>query len=83
MTDLSGAPATIVATDAATGEQVFLTSCDAWTADVRLAELLTDPEDFGWRVAFARRLEGLGQVRDVRLIAARADSAGLTELIAA
>jgi len=37
------------------GDTVYLTSCDAWSTDIALAERLTT-KDFDWRLAFAQRL---------------------------
>ncbi|PCJ73224.1 MAG: hypothetical protein COA53_12800 [Rhodobacteraceae bacterium] len=69
----------ISAKDTNDGEVVYLTSCDAWTPDVSIAELLSE-EDFGWRLAFAQRLR---EVVDATLIDAREGAHGLSELVAA
>ena len=69
----------ISAKDTDDGEVVYLTSCDAWSPDVAIAELLSE-EDFGWRLAFARRLR---EVVDAGLTDAREGAHGLPELIAA
>ncbi len=37
------------------GANVYLTSCDAWTPDIEIAEFLPE-EDHDWRLAFANRL---------------------------
>lgn len=75
----SEAQKVILAKDTINGEPVFLTSCDAWSTDITVAELLTE-EDFGWRLAFARRLR---EVVDATLIDAREGVHGLPELFAA
>jgi len=69
----------ISATDIADGDTVYLTSCDAWTRDVAIAELLGE-DDLDWRLAFANRLR---EVRDAALVPAKATEHGLAELIAA
>ena len=69
----------ISATDIADGDTVYLTSCDAWTRDVAIAELL-GKDDLDWRLAFANRLR---EVRDAALVPAQATELGLAELIAA
>jgi len=68
----------ISAQDASDGRTVYLTSCDAWTPDVAIAELL-EADDEGWRLAFA------GRLRDVvspNLVEARENTLGLAELAA-
>ncbi len=37
------------------GNIVYLTSCDAWTPDIEIAEYLAE-DDQEWRLAFANRL---------------------------
>jgi hypothetical protein len=37
------------------GGTVYLTSCDAWTPNIEIAEFLAE-EDQDWRLAFASRL---------------------------
>jgi hypothetical protein len=69
----------ISAKDTSDGEVVYLTSCDAWSRDVAIAELLSE-EDFGWRLAFAQRLR---EVAGATLIDAREGAHGLPELVAA
>lgn len=69
----------ISATDITKGDTVYLTSCDAWSRDVALAELLNE-EDVDWRLAFANRLR---EVRSAIPVTAREDAQGLTELAAA
>ena len=69
----------ISAKDTNDGEAVYLTSCDAWSPDITVAELLSE-EDFGWRLAFAQRLR---EVVDATLIDAREGVHGLPELVAA
>jgi len=69
----------ISATDIAAGDTVYLTSCDAWTRDVAIAELLTE-DDIDWRLAFANRLR---EVRGAALVPAKASAQGLAELVAA
>lgn len=69
----------ISAEDAVNGNTVYLTSCDAWTSDVTVAELLAE-DDFDWRLAFARRLR---EVVNAKLTDAREDVHGLAELVAA
>jgi len=64
-------PAIITATaDEAT---VYLTSCDAWTPELALAEVL-EPEDHDWRLAFANRLR---EVSNAALRAVKTDVNGL------
>ncbi len=46
------------------GAKVYLTSCDAWTPDVGIAEFLPE-EDHDWRLAFANRLS---EVADAALV---------------
>lgn len=69
----------ISAKSVAEGETVYLTSCDAWSADVAYAEVLVE-NDFDWRLAFARRLR---EVSDANLTDAKENELGLAELIAA
>ena len=52
---------------------VYLTSCDAWTPELALAEVLA-PEDHDWRLAFANRLR---EVSGAALYAVTTDSNGL------
>ncbi len=52
---------------------VYLTSCDAWTPELALAEVLA-PEDHGWRLAFANRLR---EVSGAALRAVTTDRNGL------
>ncbi len=52
---------------------VYLTSCDAWTPELALAEVLA-PEDHDWRLAFANRLR---EVTGAALRAVTTDSNGL------
>ncbi len=69
----------ISAKDTNDGEVVYLTSCDAWSRDVAVAELLSE-EDFDWRLAFAQRLL---EVVNASLTDAREGAHGLPELVAA
>lgn len=69
----------VSAKDSANGDTVYLTSCDAWTTDVAVAEILAH-DDHDWRLAFANRLR---EVTGANLVAAREDENGLPELIAA
>ena len=69
----------ISATDITGGDTVYLTSCDAWSRDIAVAELL-DENDIDWRLAFANRL---AEVRGATAIAAREGQHGLAELVAA
>lgn len=69
----------ISAKDTNDGEAVYLTSCDAWSRDIAVAELLSKA-DFDWRLAFAQRLR---EVVDATLIDAREGAHGLPELVAA
>lgn len=48
-------PKVIAAEKVQDGKLVYLTSCDAWTPDIEIAEYLQE-EDLEWRLAFARRL---------------------------
>ena len=64
-------PAIIAAT--ANDATVYLTSCDAWTPELALAEVL-EPEDHDWRLAFANRLR---EVSNAALIAVETDCCGL------
>ncbi len=68
----------ISAKDAENGGTVYLTSCDAWTSDVAIAELL-ETDDEGWRLAFANRLH---EVVKPNLVDARENNLGLAELAA-
>ena len=52
---------------------VYLTSCDAWTPELALAEVLA-PENHDWRLAFANRLR---EVTGAALRAVTTDSNGL------
>jgi len=72
-------PKVIAAKDVADGDTVYLTSCDAWTRDVAVAELLAT-DDVDWRLAFANRLR---EVTDAAPIAAKEGAYGLAELVAA
>ncbi len=64
-------PAIITAT--ANDATVYLTSCDAWTRELALAEVLA-PEDHDWRLAFANRLR---EVSGAALRAVTTDTNGL------
>ncbi|HIP23169.1 MAG TPA: hypothetical protein EYG79_06200 [Rhodobacteraceae bacterium] len=64
-------PAIITAT--ANDATVYLTSCDAWTPELALAEVLA-PEDHDWRLAFANRLR---EVSNAALRAVKTDVNGL------
>ncbi|MCF6315302.1 MAG: DUF2849 domain-containing protein [Marinosulfonomonas sp.] len=75
----SATPKVIAAKDVTDGDTVYLTSCDAWTRDVAVAELL-GADDVGWRLAFANRLH---EVTDATPIAAVEGASGLAELVAA
>lgn len=68
----------ISAKDAGNGGTVYLTSCDAWTPDVAIAELL-EKDDESWRLAFANRLH---EVVEPNLVNARENTLGLAELAA-
>ena len=68
----------VSAKDANDGDTVYLTSCDAWTRDISVGELLTS-DDFDWRLAFAQRLR---EVVDATLTNALEDEHGLPELAA-
>ena len=72
-------PKVISAVSVSDGETVYLTSCDAWTGDVTMAELL-GAEDFDWRLAFAQRLR---EVIDARLVDAVEGEFGFARLAAA
>lgn len=48
-------PKVIAARHVQGGNTVYLTSCDAWTPDIEIAEFLAE-EDQDWRLAFANRL---------------------------
>lgn len=69
----------ISAIDKLAGDTVYLTSCDAWSRDIALAELLTE-EDVDWRLAFANRLR---EVHSATPVAAKEDTLGLAQLVAA
>ncbi len=71
--------AIITANNNFNGEAVYLTSCDAWTPELALAEVLA-PEDFDWRLAFANRLKG---VSGAALRAVQTDPHGLPVQVAA
>lgn len=68
----------VSAKDVKQGNTVYLTSCDAWSPDISVAELLTE-DDFDWRLAFAQRLR---EVVSATLIDAREGPYGLPELAA-
>ncbi len=68
----------ISAKDASNGDTVYLTSCDAWTPDIAIAELLK-ADDEGWRLDFANRLH---EVVNPGLVDARENTLGLAELAA-
>ena len=72
-------PKVISAVSISDGDTVYLTSCDAWTRDVAVAELL-EVEDFDWRLAFARRLR---EVTDATLLDAVEGEFGFAQLAAA
>jgi len=69
----------VSAQDVKDGDTVYLTSCDAWTRDIQVAELLTE-EDTDWRLAFANRLR---EVVNATLTEARESASGLPELVTA
>ena len=69
----------ISAIDIQAGDTVYLTSCDAWTRDIALAELLNE-EDIDWRLAFANRLR---EVRSAVPVVAQEDALGMAQLAAA
>ncbi len=69
----------VAATDIASGKTVFLTSCDAWTPDIAVAELL-GTEDTDWRLAFANRLR---EVSNAVLVDAVEGEYGMAQLVAA
>ena len=71
-------PKVVSAKGANDGHTVYLTSCDAWSRDISVAELLTE-DDFDWRLAFARRLR---EVVGAKLTNARAGAHGFPELAA-
>lgn len=48
-------PTVITARRVKDDETVYLTTCDAWTPDVEIAEYLAE-DDQDWRLAFANRL---------------------------
>jgi len=75
----TSSPKVIAAKDIADGDTVYLTSCDAWTRDVAVAELLGS-EDIDWRLAFAQRLR---EVTGATPVDAIEGAHGLTELAAA
>ncbi len=72
-------PKVIAAQSVKSGETVYLTSCDAWTPDIEIAELLGE-DDVDWRLAFANRLR---EVTNAAAIDARETEHGLAELVAA
>ncbi len=72
-------PAIIAANHVQNGEAVYLTSCDAWTPELALAEVLA-PEDHDWRLAFANRLR---EVSGAALRPVRTDAHGLPLSVAA
>lgn len=78
MTDTKQAKV-ISATDNTAGDTVYLTSCDAWTRDIAVAELL-GADDVDWRLAFANRLR---EVHSATPVLAKAGEHGLAELVAA
>lgn len=53
--NLTAAPKVVTARSVRSGKTVYLTSCDAWTPDMEIAESLTE-DDQGWRLEFAKRL---------------------------
>ncbi len=67
--------AIITANNNFNGEAVYLTSCDAWTPELMLAEVL-EPEDHDWRLAFANRLR---EVSNAALKAVSTDVNGLAQ----
>ncbi len=69
----------ITANSAANGEAVYLTSCDAWTPELALAEVL-EPEDHDWRLAFANRLK---EVSNAALRSVNTDNLGMPASFAA
>ncbi|MBL4805984.1 MAG: DUF2849 domain-containing protein [Rhodobacteraceae bacterium] len=69
----------ITAKNADNGNTVYLTSCDAWTPDIAVAELL-QKEDEDWRLAFANRLH---EVTGPALLDAVEGKFGMAELAAA
>ncbi len=71
--------AIITANNNFNGEAVYLTSCDAWTPELMLAEVL-DPEDHDWRLAFANRLK---EVSNAELRPVQTDGNGLAVGVAA
>ncbi|MCK4713351.1 MAG: DUF2849 domain-containing protein [Marinosulfonomonas sp.] len=68
----------ISATDVKDGDTVYLTSCDAWTRDIAVAELL-GADDVDWRLAFANRLR---EVTGATPVDAVEGAHGLAELAA-
>ena len=72
-------PKVISAVSVSDGDTVYLTSCDAWTRDITVAELLA-AEDFDWRLAFAQRLR---EVTDATLVDAVEGEFGFAQLAAA
>lgn len=66
----------ISAIHAMDGDTVYLTSCDAWSREVGVAEVLTR-DDFDWRLAFANRLK---EVVRPQLVNAQLGKFGLAEL---
>ena len=72
-------PKVISAVSISDGDTVYLTSCDAWTRDIAVAELL-EADDFDWRLAFARRLR---EVTNATLVDAVEGEFGFAQLAAA
>jgi len=70
--------AIITASNNFNGEAVYLTSCDAWTPELALAEVL-EPEDHDWRLAFANRLR---EVSNAELRPVQTDAHGLAAQVA-
>ncbi len=62
-----------IITATANDATVYLTSCDAWTPELALAEVL-QPDDHDWRLAFANRLR---EVSGAALRAVTTDTHGL------
>ncbi len=67
-----------IITATANDATVYLTSCDAWTPELALAEVL-EPEDHDWRLAFANRLR---EVSGAALRAVQTDAHGLPVYVA-
>lgn len=68
-----------IITATANESTVYLTSCDAWTPELALAEVL-QPEDHDWRLAFANRLR---EVKNAALCPVKTDAQGLPVHLAA